>query len=293
MISVIVCSINEALFNNFEINLAETIGVQYEVIRIDNTGNKHSICQAYNIGAGKSQYEYLCFVHEDILFRTKDWGQLLISYFDQRQDAGLIGVAGAKYKSLSPSGWMTGDAGLDCYNLYQYYPLQNQLFFQANNPEPANNLIEVKVLDGVFLMTKKSIWLHYKFDEKTFQGFHCYDLDYCMQVGEKHKLFVSSKLVLEHFSAGSSRKEWIENAILFTDKWKQKLPTGNIAYKKKKQVEWGLKRLFFLRMRNYGLPFFKIIAIFFSYGYLKYFNLKGNLQFITEIYKSLAKRRNG
>jgi hypothetical protein len=38
MISIVVCSVKTASFNEFSGNVASTVGVLYEIIRIDNSG---------------------------------------------------------------------------------------------------------------------------------------------------------------------------------------------------------------------------------------------------------------
>src|ERR1700744_2986719 len=121
MISIIVCSVNEELFRKFEKSVADNIGVEFEIIKIDNTGNRYGICEAYNKGAASAKFEYLCFAHEDILFRSDNWGQVLIKAFEGDEHIGVIGVAGSKYKSLAPSGWPTGNAKADRYQLIQHY----------------------------------------------------------------------------------------------------------------------------------------------------------------------------
>ncbi|MBK7224510.1 MAG: glycosyltransferase [Saprospiraceae bacterium] len=60
--------------------------------------------QAYNIGASRAKYEILCFVHDDLFYMTQDWGKKLIKHFED-SEIGLIGVAGARFKSKYNSGW--------------------------------------------------------------------------------------------------------------------------------------------------------------------------------------------
>lgn len=75
MISIIICSRNKNIDSELEQNILDTIGnIVYEVINIDNSTNNYSIFQAYNKGTQIAKYPYLCFMHEDILFHTADWG---------------------------------------------------------------------------------------------------------------------------------------------------------------------------------------------------------------------------
>ena len=78
MFSIIVCSISPERLSNLSQNIHDTIGVEYELIGIDNRTKKWPIAKVYNEGARQARYPYLFFVHEDVKFHTKDWGQVII-----------------------------------------------------------------------------------------------------------------------------------------------------------------------------------------------------------------------
>jgi hypothetical protein len=90
-------------------SIEKTIGdVEYEIIGIENHA-KYSLCEAYNIGASKAKFSYLCFMHEDILFWTKNWGNHLINLMLSDKKIGLVGVMGTKFKSTYPKySWGAG-----------------------------------------------------------------------------------------------------------------------------------------------------------------------------------------
>ena len=106
-ISIIICSKNGFLEDELVENIKTTIGSEYEIIVIDNSKNKYSIFEAYNIGIKNSIFPYLLFVHEDVLFHSQSWGEILISYFNNDLKLGLIGIAGSKTKEKIPSTWLT------------------------------------------------------------------------------------------------------------------------------------------------------------------------------------------
>jgi hypothetical protein len=106
MLSIIACSRNKTLSNEFTLNIRSTFGVDYEIISIDNSENRYSIFSAYNIGISKSQYPYLCFVHEDVLFHSNNWGVNIISHL-QDSNTGIIGVAGSDLVTRVPASWAT------------------------------------------------------------------------------------------------------------------------------------------------------------------------------------------
>ena len=72
MLSIIISSYQPEFYLALEKNIAESIGIPYEIMKIDNPGIM-GICEAYNRGAEKAQYDFLLFLHEDVLFETQDW----------------------------------------------------------------------------------------------------------------------------------------------------------------------------------------------------------------------------
>ena len=75
MLSLIICSRTPKISEELEKNIADTIGCEYELVVIDNSLNKYSIFSAYNEGVKRSIGDILCFMHEDILYKTINWGQ--------------------------------------------------------------------------------------------------------------------------------------------------------------------------------------------------------------------------
>uniref|UniRef100_UPI00265B5295 glycosyltransferase n=1 Tax=Ferruginibacter sp. TaxID=1940288 RepID=UPI00265B5295 len=164
MISVIICSINKILAGQVQKNIASTIGVDWEPVIIDNTIAPKSITHVYNLGAAKAKYDLLCFVHEDVLFETQNWGVKMVDYFKNDASLGLIGIAGSKYKSKTPSGWFSGITDIECCNITHVDSGGNQqrMYF---NPVADSLTQEVMVLDGVLLCCPKKVWEAIRFDE--------------------------------------------------------------------------------------------------------------------------------
>ena len=77
MLSVLICSINGELLRQVKQNIAETVGVPYEILVWDNKASNDGICKVYNRLASDAQYPLLLFVHEDVTFETMNWGQKL------------------------------------------------------------------------------------------------------------------------------------------------------------------------------------------------------------------------
>ena len=81
MISIIICSRTASISDELTQNIDQTIGLPYELVIIDNSENLYSIFSAYNEGVKRSKYEVLCFMHDDIIFKTNDWGINVMNRF--------------------------------------------------------------------------------------------------------------------------------------------------------------------------------------------------------------------
>ncbi len=220
MISIVVCSIHPEKLKNFQENVLETIGVPCEFIVHDNRETAYSITHVYNFCAEKAKYEYICFSHEDVSFCTKNWGDSLINLLKQ-PDTGVVGFAGSSYKSATYSGWESRKK-FTRYNFVQYFKNGN-IKHCISNPQNLS-ASPVVVLDGMCLCMRTSVWREFYFDEDTFKGFHLYDLDISMSVGQKYTNYVTNEILVTHFSEGSYTKEWVDDTVLFHKKWSLCLP---------------------------------------------------------------------
>ena len=206
-------------------NIAETINVKYELIVIDNSTNKHSIFSAYNEGVHLAKYPFICFAHEDILFRTQNWGQNVIKHFDDKT-IGLIGMAGTHFLPKVPTYWTTSPF-ISEYNLTNDKGKLIECFhidlFQGKK------LVDVVACDGFCLFIRKELFKFISYDEKTYTGFHYYDMDICMQVLEtKHRVCICKDVLIEHSWSDNYSKAGLNffyyNQKLFFEKWKDHFP---------------------------------------------------------------------
>lgn len=216
MISVIICSRSGTISAELKQNIASTIGCAYELLIIKG-GN--SIFKAYNEGAAVSSNNLLCFLHEDVLFLNQGWGNELASVLKMNK-AGLVGLAGSIYKSEIPSPWWLINP--PDYEVKYVNHLMQKENLELTEPDCVK---EVLVIDGVFIGCQKDLLLKMPFDERQYDGFHFYDLDISLHFYYSgYKNFVTSHIHLFHSSSGKLNLSWIKNAILFHQKWKEKLP---------------------------------------------------------------------
>lgn len=223
MISVIICSIRPELFKQVSTNLSRKIGVEHEILSFDNRVEKYGICRVYNILAGKAKFEYLCFLHEDVLFETDDWGKLILEEFAKDANLGLVGIAGAKYKSRIYSGWFTGIREIDCANyLHQYEDHVENVILAPHNDRRTEDVV---CIDGVFLFCKTDAWKATRFDEINLKGFHFYDLDFSLRMSRLYQAKVVYNVLIKHITGGGDFGDpWIETAMKFHQLHTDELP---------------------------------------------------------------------
>lgn len=229
MISIIICSRQPDIPQSLTDNIAKTIGLEYELVVIDNSKNQYSIFQAYNEGVQRAKLPYLCFMHEDILYHTQDWGKNVIEHF-QDEKVGLIGIGGCHYLSKYPISLLSWKLA-ERNKFYSFNYIQRYYKNNKHKAEIFNNLkgnsVDVVAVDGMWFCIKRDLFEHtsLKFDEKNFKEFHFYDFDICMQIHAlKMKTKVVPDILIEHFSAGTFNKVWYDNAFIFYKKWKDYFP---------------------------------------------------------------------
>jgi hypothetical protein len=253
MLSIIVCSRSAKISDELEKNISETIGIDYELIVIDNAKNAYSIFEAYNLGIRKSNYPNLCFAHEDILFKTSCWGQRICDKL-KNPAIGFIGVAGGMLMPRVPASW---SEFVVAKNFIQSdRENRNKSKHAYKTPDPTLDLVEVCLLDGVLLCCRKEIFDTITFDEATYKGFHAYDLDICLQAKQNQlKNFVVFDVLIEHFSRGFRSKEWVSNLLLLEKKWREYLPIGNAGLDKEELLRIDKRCLQLLLKRMVRLNF--------------------------------------
>lgn len=255
MISIIISSVHPKLLQDVKSNIADTIGVPYEIISYENANGAKGLCEIYNVGAKQAKYEILCFMHEDLKICSKDWGLLVIDTFKNNDNLGVLGVAGSAYKTFAPYGWGIGNEGnTEAYNYLQRFKDPNKPVIHAYLNKSNVQLQEVVTVDGMWFCTTKNLALSICFDEGLFKGFHCYDLDYCLAVGQSHQVMVTFDVLMEHFSEGGYNKDWYLETLKLHQKWENKLPACciQLPQKIKDKIEKKAYILLFNRLVNLG-----------------------------------------
>jgi len=251
MISIIICSRTASISDELIHNIKQTIGIPFELVIIDNSNNFYSIFSAYNEGVKRSKYEVLCFMHDDIIFKTNDWGINVMNRF-KSSNLGAIGVAGSPYYAILPGGWWSG--GYISQSIYG----EQELAYQTKK----DNSLPVVVLDGLWFCVRKSLFSMIRFDDTTFNGFHYYDMDISLQIQQKGYTLLSVYDISIQHSSGKLDTTWLSNALLLQKKWGNKLPifTEKLPYFKEVTIEFAVLEEYIKSMKKNGINSFKILS---------------------------------
>jgi glycosyltransferase involved in cell wall biosynthesis len=266
MISIIICSRKSSIDSELAANIAATVGSDHELLIIDNSQNNYSIFQAYNKGIEQSKSNILCFIHDDILFHSNDWGKKIIEIFNADTKIGLIGVAGSKAKTKAPSGWWNSPHELKQVNIIQHIETGEIERWEYGLHDTL--LTEVVAIDGVFMAARKDKAISF---DASLAGFHNYDLNISLEYKTKgYKVVVTKEILIEHFSSGNINKAWYQATQKFHDKYGHFFPlvTNDLNEEfdlKKQEFENGMK--FIYDSLNFGFNFnivknwFRLVAM--------------------------------
>lgn len=276
MISIIICSVDPALLEKVTLNIKDTIGVPFEIISTDNRAANEGLCSIYNKAGCRARYETLCFIHEDVLFRTRNWGPLLLDHLKDPA-IGLLGVAGGDAMGTVPSTWSNPFRSREI-NLIQHYKagdvISRHLFATEDGVwRPRKTAL---VLDGVFLSTRKSLFDKFKFDATHFPGFHGYDIDYSLQIGSRYKVVVVFDILLSHFSEGRQDRQWLESTLAVHRKWKDRLPVSvhPLTEKDFRLYHWRLLQVFLEHLSRLHYSKRQILSYYLRYSFNRYFTVR-------------------
>lgn len=269
MLSIIISSYQENYFSALEKNIAETCGIEYEIIKIENPA-KMGICEAYNKGACIAKFQNLLFLHEDVFFHTENWGSKLLEWL-QNSEIGIVGIAGSNYVANSPTAWWNKPDS-KFINIIETEIKTN--FHKKTSFE--GDIKDVFLVDGVFLACRKNIYKEFPFNE-SIKGFHAYDVDFSLKVSTKYQNVVVNNFLLEHFSRGRQSKEWLEN-IIFVRK-NNKIPNQ----KTNKVFELFVFNNFLKQMQEFGFSRKDILKNYIIFINPKFIGFRGFIQNILKL----------
>lgn len=205
----------------FNQHIKNTIGVKYKSVCYPNF-NEYSLPELYNKALKENADKEAVFVfcHNDIVFRTKDWGVKLLKHFNG-SDYGIIGVAGTTF--IPDNGtWWTDRSKM--YGIVEHTDGTNTWVSEYSNT--INGIQPVLHIDGLFMAVDPQKIQH-GFDE-SYKGFHFYDVSFCLRnYQDGCDIGVVTDIRILHNSVGKTNEQWEENRKQFVEN--NSLPVKHVS----------------------------------------------------------------
>ena len=211
--------LGEEYDNKFIRHISDTIGVKHTAIACPNY-NQFSLPEVYNLAIKENNAKNVIFVfcHQDIVIKTKNWGRLLLTKFNN-SDYSIIGVAGS---TLLESGGVWWTSRESMVGIVMHTDGVNTWVNEYSKPR-AGHITPVVLIDGLFMAVDCNN-IDYLFDE-DFKGFHMYDISFCLpNVIAGCNIGVTTDIRILHNSVGMTNDQWELNRIQLVQKYKNELP---------------------------------------------------------------------
>jgi GT2 family glycosyltransferase len=196
MFSVIVCSRNPARYQAVQAQYARLLPGSQMV----HIADAKSLCEGYNRGVQRSSGDVLIFAHDDVEVLSSDLRTKLERHL---QAYDVIGIAGTS--RLLDGNWLSAGPP---YLFGQVAHAHAAGYAITIYSVPARTVGHIQAMDGLFFVAKRTVLDAIAFDERTFDGFHCYDLDFSFSAHRAgFKLGICNDIHLIHYSRGESYKD--------------------------------------------------------------------------------------
>lgn len=191
MISIVVVYNSKRLFQNILLNSLEKQSAEYELIAIDNSkGEYKSAAEALNCKGKQATGKYIMFVHQDVELPDNSWLEKIEASLDNIPDLGIAGVTGMSVTGKNNEERKRGRIS-DCGRILQG---QNVTL----------KVEQVQTLDECLFVVPKPIFDKLQLDWQTFDGWHCYCIDYCLSVRQLGKKAYVIPMFIYHRSLRSN-----------------------------------------------------------------------------------------
>jgi len=231
MISFVTLSRDAGKVRNLEasVRLALDSSIAWEIVVVD--GTRHDLFTGYNAGAQRARGETLAFVHDDVMLLGNSLTVKRPLELLQDAATGFLGVAGSRAVPADGCWWRSAigsTRGMAAhrgenefgthYNIWPWVDEQGQ-------PTRGAQFGRVAVLDGVLLMCRKATLLGLGgFDDKSYRGFHFYDVDITFRAAIAGLRNYAAPLPLMHFSQNDTGEGWEAARQVFLGKYAHLLP---------------------------------------------------------------------
>jgi GT2 family glycosyltransferase len=248
MISVVVVYNNKDVLENVLLQSIKKQRTKPELILLDNTkGQFRSASHALNYGGSLAKGKYIMFVHQDVELEGDSWLEDAEKVLDSLRDLGIAGVVG-----MSEKGKTNRERGRG------YINDGGEMWLWSN---PVHQPEDVQTLDECLLIVPKSVFEKLQFDERTFDGWHCYGIDYCLCVREIGLKAYVIPFFIYHRTSRSNVKDLL--------KYQKRLYRKHRRFYKRIVTTSGEVNWFSLKVTLTGMAFMK--RFYLIYKIFRYF----------------------
>jgi glycosyltransferase involved in cell wall biosynthesis len=160
----------ESLYYINQLEIPE--GYEIECISVENA---ESMTQGYSKAMKESDARYKVYLHQDVYIINKSFIKDTLDIFNSNEKIGMLGMAGAK---TIPTNGVWWESTHKYGEVYESHTGKMELL-QFN--EVTNNYEEVKVIDGLIMITKYDI----PWRDDIFDGWHFYDVSQSVEFTSK------------------------------------------------------------------------------------------------------------
>lgn len=205
----------------FVTHIKDTIGISNYFIKYYINHNEYSLTEIYNKGIKENYQENAIFVfcHNDIIFKTKDWGKILLRKFNYSDEYQILGVAGTTYLADNGIWWEERD--------YMHGIVEHtnglSTWVSEFSLDKKGIIIPTVLIDGVFMAVDCDN-IEEQFNE-NYKGFHFYDISFSVANYLRGcNIGVINDIRIVHKSIGRVNEKWEENRQQFINEFKEELP---------------------------------------------------------------------
>ena len=197
MISIVCVYNDKKTVENILLKSLENQTVKFELILLNNVdGRFKSAAESLNYGAKQSHGKYIMFIHQDVELASNSWIESVEIILDHLPDLGVAGLSGMSEKGHNNTERQRG------YN--------SNLGAIWEWARPVQEAEEVQTIDEGVLIVPSAVFANTRFDEKVFDGWHCYGADYCLSIRQLGlKAYVIPALAY-HRSLGTNLDELLK-----------------------------------------------------------------------------------
>jgi GT2 family glycosyltransferase len=217
--SLILCSRDDVRYSRFESNARAMLG-NVQIIRIADAGG---MAQGYERGMSQAVADRLIFCHDDVEFidfigdRVKD----------HLGRCDILGIAGTD--KVVDGRWDA--AGPDHLFGQVACPDSSDEGYAVNQwNRPMSLVTNIQAVDGCFIGCRREAAEQIGWDAKTFDGWHFYDLDFCLRAFQQNlSIGIACDLPIAHRSAGDFGDDWRRALMCFREKWRHALDSAAVV----------------------------------------------------------------